>query len=87
MAVEADRFTSLHNGGRQKTDRCKMKQEIRAGQKHIKTQFASLAAKLDGWRKEMQADQDESKTRDFKANPEDMESELEHRRSLRKMPQ
>jgi hypothetical protein len=37
-----------------------MKQEIRAGQEHIReimeTQFASLAAKLDGWRKEMQAD-------------------------------
>jgi hypothetical protein len=40
-----------------KTDRDEMKQEIRAGQEHIKeimeTQFASLATKLDGWRNEM----------------------------------
>jgi cell division protein FtsX len=59
-----------------KTDRDEIKQEIRAGQEHIKeimeTQFASLAAKLDGWRKEMQADREARKTTDLKANPEEM---------------
>jgi Fe2+ transport system protein B len=39
--------------GNRKTDRDEMKQEIRAGQEHIKEimemQFGSLATKLDGW--------------------------------------
>jgi hypothetical protein len=43
-----------------KTDTDEMKQEIRTGQEHIReiieTQFCSLAGKLDGWRKQMQAD-------------------------------
>jgi hypothetical protein len=59
-----------------------MKQEIRAGQEHFKeimeTQFASLAVKLDGWQKEMQADQEVSNTTGLKASPEEMESESEH---------
>jgi hypothetical protein len=42
-----------------------MKHERRASQEHIKeimeTEFASLAAKLDGWRKEMQDDREVSK--------------------------
>jgi hypothetical protein len=65
-----------------KTNKSKMKQEIRVGQEHIKeimeTQFASLATKLDGWRKETLADREASKTMDLKANPEDMKSEMEH---------
>jgi hypothetical protein len=64
-------------------------EEIRAGQEYIKEimeiQFASLTAKLDGCRKQMQADQEASKTTDLKANPEEMESELEFERFLRKM--
>jgi hypothetical protein len=59
-----------------------MKQEIRASQEHIKeimeTRFGSLAAKLDAWRKELQADREARKTTDLKENPEDMESEAEH---------
>jgi hypothetical protein len=43
-------------------DQGDVKPEIRSDQEHIKeimeTQFASLAAKLDGWREEMQDDQD-----------------------------
>jgi hypothetical protein len=73
-----------------KTDRYEMKQEIRACEEHIKeimeTQFASLAIELDGWQNEMQADQEASKTMDLKANPEEMESESNIKRSLRKMP-
>jgi Fe2+ transport system protein B len=65
-----------------KTDRDEMKQEISAHQEHIKgmmeTQFASLATKLDSWRKDMQANQEASKTIDLKANPEEMESKSEH---------
>jgi DNA relaxase NicK len=61
-----------------KTDRDKMKQEIRIGQEHIKeimeTQFGSLVTKLDGWQKKMQADQEVSKTTDLKANPEELDS-------------
>jgi hypothetical protein len=45
----------------------------------MKTQFCSLTAKLDGWRKEMQADREASRTTDLKANPEEMESGTEHR--------
>jgi hypothetical protein len=60
-----------------------MKREIRASKEHIKeimeSQFASPAAKLDGWRKEIQADREASKTTDLKANPEDTEPESEHR--------
>jgi hypothetical protein len=67
-----------------KTDRDEIKHEIRADQEHIKetmeTQFASLAAKLDRWRKEMPADQEASKTMDVKANPDEMEPNLEHRK-------
>jgi hypothetical protein len=63
-----------------KTNRDNMKREIRASKEHIKemmeTQFASLAAKLDGLWKEIQADQEASKTTDLK------ESEL-NIRSLR----
>jgi hypothetical protein len=44
----------------------------------MEIQFASLVTKLDGWRKEMQADREASKTTNFKANCEEMESELEH---------
>jgi hypothetical protein len=44
-----------------KTNRDEMKQEIRDSQEHVeeimKTQFGSLVAKLDAWRKEMQVDQ------------------------------
>jgi hypothetical protein len=65
-----------------RTDRDEMKQEIRASQEHIKeiieTQFASLATKLDDWQKEMQTDREASKIMDWKANLEDMESELEY---------
>jgi hypothetical protein len=65
-----------------KANRDKMKQEIRAGQnikEIMETLFASLAAKLDGWRKGMQADQEATKTMDLKGNPDEMESESEHR--------
>jgi hypothetical protein len=59
-----------------------MIQEIRSSQEHIKevmeTQFGSLVAKLNGWRKQMEADQKVSKTTDLKSNPEEMESEAEH---------
>jgi hypothetical protein len=52
-----------------KTDRDKMKKEIRVIQEHTKeimeTRFASLAAKLDGWRKETQGDQETRKTMDL----------------------
>jgi hypothetical protein len=41
----------------------------------METEFASLAAKLDVWWKEMQAYREASKTTDLKANPEEMESE------------
>jgi hypothetical protein len=34
---------------------------------------------MDGWRKEMQADREASKTTYLKVNPEEMESESEHR--------
>jgi hypothetical protein len=34
----------------------------------METQFASLAAKLDGWQKEMKADREVSKTTDLKAS-------------------
>jgi hypothetical protein len=65
-----------------KTDRDEIKQEIRVGQEHIKeimeTQFRSVAAKLDGCRKQMQADREASKTTDLKANREEMKSEAEH---------
>jgi hypothetical protein len=44
----------------------------------METQFGSLAAKLDGWRKQMQADQEAGKTTDLKVNPEEMESEAEY---------
>jgi hypothetical protein len=39
----------------------------------MEIQFASLAAKLDGWRKEMQADREASRITDLKANPEEVE--------------
>jgi hypothetical protein len=59
-----------------------MKQEMRAGQEHIKeimeTQFGSLASKLDGRQEEMQDDAEASKTMDLKVNPKEMESEAEH---------
>jgi hypothetical protein len=45
----------------------------------METQFGSVATKLDAWWKEMQADRDARKTTDLKANPEEMESEAEHR--------
>jgi hypothetical protein len=64
-----------------KTDRDEMKQEIRAGQEHIKEtmemQFGSLAAKLDGWRKQIQVDREASKTIDLQAIPEETESKAE----------
>jgi hypothetical protein len=44
----------------------------------MERQFASLAAKLDEWQRELQDDQEASKTMDFKAKPEEMESKLEH---------
>jgi hypothetical protein len=59
-----------------------MKQEVRAGQGHMKeimeTQFSSLAVKLVGWQKPMQTNQEVTKTTDLKANPEDVESQAEH---------
>jgi hypothetical protein len=45
----------------------------------METQFGSLTEKLDAWRKKMQDDEEASKTTDFKANPEEGESEGEHR--------
>jgi high-affinity K+ transport system ATPase subunit B len=52
-----------------KNDRDEMKHEIRASQEHIKEimerQFASLAAKLDGWRKEMQDDRESEQDHGF----------------------
>jgi hypothetical protein len=52
----------------------------------METQFGSLAAKLDGWLKEMQAEREASKTTVLKVNPEEMESESKNREVLRKMP-
>jgi hypothetical protein len=45
----------------------------------METQFVSLAAKLDGRRKEMQDYREASKITDFKANSEEIESESEYR--------
>jgi hypothetical protein len=44
----------------------------------METQYGSLAAKLEAWGKEMQADQEAKKTTDLKANPDEMESKEEH---------
>jgi hypothetical protein len=44
----------------------------------METKFGSLAAKLDGWQKQMQANQEASKATYLKANPVEMESETEH---------
>jgi hypothetical protein len=64
-----------------KTCRDEIKQGIRAGQEHVKEimeiQSGSLAAKLDGCRKLMQADREARKTTDLKADPEEMETETE----------
>jgi hypothetical protein len=52
---------------RMDADREERKQKIRAGQEHIKeimeTPFASLANKLDAWRKEMQVDRELARPR------------------------
>jgi hypothetical protein len=89
MERQIGSLVSIMEGAR-KTDRDETQQEIRTGQEHIKeimgTQFASLAVKLDGWRKEMQADRGASKTTDLKANPEEMDAIWNIGKSLRKMP-
>jgi hypothetical protein len=60
-------------GAARKTGRDEIKQAIWASQEHIKyimeTQFGSIATKLDGLWKQMQADREASKTTDWKANP------------------
>jgi hypothetical protein len=60
----------------------KMEAVRKADQEHITEKwkkFCSLSAKLDAWRKEVQANREARKAMDLKANPEEMESESEHR--------
>jgi hypothetical protein len=45
----------------------------------MKAQFGSLAVKLDAWQRDMQVEREARKSTDLKANPEEMESEEEHR--------
>jgi hypothetical protein len=78
---EAEEFTSVHNGGSQKNRQRRNETKIKAGQEHVKeimeTEFCSLVAKVDGWRKQMHVDREADKTVDLKTNPKEMVFETE----------